>query len=71
MANEGWRGAIFLGIGGTILSWMYYLFSTIHIYSSSFFPELIIFSFLGFFVLGLGLWLIIEAGIRRAKLPPS
>jgi hypothetical protein len=71
MAHEGWRGAIFLGVGGTILFWLYYLFSTIHDYSASFFPELILFRFIGFFVFGLGSWLIIEAGIRRAKLPPS
>jgi hypothetical protein len=35
------------------------------------FSELIIFSFFGFFVLGLGLLLIVEGGIRKAKQAPS
>jgi hypothetical protein len=69
MANEGLRGAIFLGIGGTILFWLYYLFLSNS--SSPPNPVMIILSFLGFFVLGLGLWLIVEAGIRGAKKNPS
>jgi hypothetical protein len=69
MAYEGLRGAIFFGIGGTIIFWLYYVFLSNSSHPPD--PVMIIFSFLGFFVLGLGLWLTVEAGVRGAKQNPS
>ena len=72
MAKEGIAGALLLAIGGMILSAFYYqLMSFVysHVLEGSGFSLIlfIIFGFLGFFILGLGLLLIIEGGVRRAK----
>jgi uncharacterized BrkB/YihY/UPF0761 family membrane protein len=66
MGNEGLGGAFLLAVGGTILFAMLYL---ITVYLTTFRNQnsgsiifFLIFSFLGFFILGLGLWLIAQSG---------
>jgi hypothetical protein len=63
---EAFRGAILLGIGGTILFSLYYLISMATNLNSnnspSAFPMVIILSFTGFATIGLGLALILQAG---------
>jgi hypothetical protein len=60
---EAFRGALLLGIGGTILSILYYLISvTTNHNSPSAFPMVLVFSFVGFVTIGLGLSLILQAG---------
>jgi len=65
---EAFRGAILLGIGGTILFSLYYLISTVTNLntdnSPSAFPIVITLSFTGFVTIGLGLALILQAGKR-------
>ncbi len=63
---EAFRGAVLLGIGGTILFSLYYLISSAvnlnNGNSTSAFPIVIILSFIGFVTIGLGLALILQAG---------
>ena len=67
---EAFRGAILLGIGGTILFSLYYLISMLtnlnNDNSPSAFPMVITLSFIGFVTIGLGLALILQAG-RKDK----
>ena len=71
MANQGLGGAALFAIGGTIL----FLLSIVFLSNASSnsgipFPMaafLSVIIFIGFLTLGLGLWIIIEAGIRGAK----
>jgi hypothetical protein len=63
---EAFRGAVLLGIGGTILFSLYYLITVAanlnNDNSTSAFPMVIILSFIGFATIGLGLALILQAG---------
>jgi len=59
---ETFRGALLLGIGGTILSSLYYLiYVAANNNSPSAFPIVLILSFVGFVTIGLGLSLILQA----------
>ena len=60
MANEGLGGAFLFAVGGTILFAMLFLyFYSLNYRSQTFSIEpYLIFSFFGFLILGLGLWLI-------------
>ncbi len=75
MANEGLGGAFLLAVGGTILFAMLYLqFVFLPTYRNQSPGSMIfylIFSFFGFFVLGLGLWLIAQSGKTETKQTPS
>ena len=66
---EAFRGAVLLGIGGTILFSLYYLIAlTVNLNSDnspSAFPMVIILSFIGFVTIGLGLALILQAGKKN------
>jgi len=71
MGNEGLGGAFFLAVGGTILFAMLYLI-TVYLpafrdLSSGSIIFYLIFSFFGFFILGLGLWLIAQSGKSETK----
>ena len=57
---EALRGAILLGIGGTILFSLYYLLTLSTDHSSSGLPVVAVVSFLGFVAIGLGLALIVQ-----------
>ena len=63
---EAFRGAILLGIGGTILFSLYYLITVAANLKTdnptSAFPIVLILSFIGFATIGLGLALILQAG---------
>jgi hypothetical protein len=63
---EAFRGAILLGIGGTILFSLYYFITVAanlnNGNATSAFPMVLILSFIGFVTLGLGLALILQAG---------
>ena len=72
MGNEGVGGAFLLAVGGTILFAMLLVFLQSYRYQS---PGsmifYLIFSFFGFFILGLGLWLIAQSGKSETKQIPS
>lgn len=72
---EAFRGAILLGIGGTILFSLYYLIAVAanlnNDNSASAFPMVIILSFIGFVTIGLGLALILQAGKRDKPKSPE
>ena len=56
------RGAILLGIGGTLLFVLYYLITTIsNSNGPSQLPLVIVFSFVGFVAIGLGFALILQS----------
>jgi hypothetical protein len=58
---EAFRGALLLGIGGTILSSLFYLiYIATNQNSPSVFPAVLILSFIGFVTIGLGLSLILQ-----------
>ena len=62
---EAFRGAILLGIGGTILFSLYYFIkmaANLNDNTTSSFPMVLILSFIGFVTIGLGLALILQAG---------
>jgi ABC-type Mn2+/Zn2+ transport system permease subunit len=77
MEYKGLLGALLLAIGGTILFLLYYVFFQMgysHVYYPgipAIDPVLIIFSFLGFFVFGIGLWLIVQSGKAETRQNPS
>jgi hypothetical protein len=73
MANEGLGGAFLLAVGGTILFAMLYVLNVpdYRIQTSASISAYIIFSFFGFFILGLGLWLIAQSGKSETKQTPS
>jgi hypothetical protein len=77
MKYKGLFGAFLLAIGGTIIFLLYYVFFQMgysHVYYPAYpaiDPVFIIFSFLGFFVFGLGLWLIVLSGKAETKPTPS
>jgi hypothetical protein len=77
MDSKGLLGALLLAFGGTILFLLYYIFFQLgysHVYYPaipSLDPVFVIFSFIGFFVFGLGLWLIVQSGKTETKYNPS
>jgi hypothetical protein len=77
MDYKGLLGVLLLAIGGTVLFMLYYIFFQMG-YSQVYFPAypslnpvLIVFSFLGFLVFGLGLLLIVQGGKTETKQPIS
>jgi len=72
MTNEGLGGAFLLAVGGTIIFAMLLVFLESYRYQSSgSMTFYLIFGFFGFFVLGLGLWLIALSGKSETKHTPS
>jgi membrane-bound metal-dependent hydrolase YbcI (DUF457 family) len=77
MTDEGLGGALLIGIGGTILFVLYYEFMSnvySHVFAGTTFDPVIIviiFSFLGFMILGLGLGLIVQSGKPKPHQNPS
>jgi hypothetical protein len=75
MANEGLGGAFLLAVGGTILFAMLYVLNVLlpnyNYQTSASIGGYIGFSFLGFFILGLGLWLIALSVKSETKQTPS
>ncbi len=67
MEYKGLFGAFLLAIGGTILFLLYYIFFQMgysHVYFPAYpalDPTFIVFSFVGFFVAGIGLLLIVQS----------
>jgi uncharacterized membrane protein len=75
MANEGLGGAFLFAVGGTILFAMLYVLNVLlpdyRYQTFASISSYIIFSFFGFFILGLGLWLIAQSGKSEIKQTPS
>jgi hypothetical protein len=75
MGYGGLDGAFLFAVGGTILFAMLYVLNVLlpnYNYQTSASIGLFIgFSFLGFLILGLGLWLIVEDGKVETKQTPS
>ena len=75
MANEGLGGAFLLAVGGTILFAMLYVLNVLlpdyRYQTSASIGSYIIFSFVRFLILGLGLWLIVKDGKIETKQTPS
>ena len=71
MANEGAAvGALLLGVGGAILfALLYTIIAPSYDNSAYRLPVngVVFFSFIGFLVLGIGLWLIVQAGKPKSN----
>jgi hypothetical protein len=73
MTNEGVGGAIVLAVGGTILFYSLYVFlwDSFHNVLSMPIFETLVYTFIGFLILGLGLWFIVQSRKPETKQNPS
>jgi hypothetical protein len=73
MTNEGAVGALILAVGGTILFYSLYVLLWDAFHNSLSMPLLAILflSFIGFLILGVGLWYIVQSGKPETKQNPS
>jgi hypothetical protein len=71
MEYKGLLGTLLLATGGTILFLLFYIYFQMgysHVYFPAYpaiNPEFIAFSFVGFFVLGIGFWLIMQCNNEK------
>jgi hypothetical protein len=73
MVSKGLRGALLIGVSGTILFYVLYVILWDSLRDILYMPiwETLLFSFIGFLIFGLGLWQIVEAGKPETKQTPS